>query len=36
MDGGPGGMVSTTVINLIGDQPVILREGLGDVTPFRM
>ncbi|CAM3418501.1 Protein yciO [Xenorhabdus nematophila ATCC 19061] len=32
--GGYLGQQSTTVVDLTGDSPVILREGEGDVTPF--
>jgi tRNA threonylcarbamoyl adenosine modification protein (Sua5/YciO/YrdC/YwlC family) len=34
LDGGPGGLFPTTVIDLTGQSPVIVREGAGDVTPF--
>lgn len=34
IDGGAGGTIPTTVIDLIGEKPVILRQGRGDVTPF--
>jgi tRNA threonylcarbamoyl adenosine modification protein (Sua5/YciO/YrdC/YwlC family) len=34
LDGGPGGLEPTTVIDLTGDTPVIVREGAGDITPF--
>lgn len=34
LDAGPGGLSPTTVIDLTGTEPVIIREGLGDVTPF--
>lgn len=30
IDGGPGGLVPTTVIDLTGDEPVLVREGAGD------
>ena len=34
LDGGPGGLEPTTVIDLTGERPVIVREGAGDITPF--
>lgn len=34
LDGGAGGIKPTTVIDLTGDTPVIVREGAGDITPF--
>ncbi|NQT24827.1 threonylcarbamoyl-AMP synthase [candidate division KSB1 bacterium] len=34
IDGGHGSLIPTTVIDLLGEKPIILREGLGDVTPF--
>jgi tRNA threonylcarbamoyl adenosine modification protein (Sua5/YciO/YrdC/YwlC family) len=34
LDGGPGGVFPTTVIDLTGQTPVIVRAGAGDVTPF--
>jgi tRNA threonylcarbamoyl adenosine modification protein (Sua5/YciO/YrdC/YwlC family) len=34
LDGGPGGLSPTTVIDLTGKTPKIVREGAGDVTPF--
>jgi len=34
LDGGPGGIYPTTVIDLTGQSPVIVRAGAGDVTPF--
>lgn len=34
LDGGPGGIKPTTVIDLTGNTPKIVREGAGDVTPF--
>jgi tRNA threonylcarbamoyl adenosine modification protein (Sua5/YciO/YrdC/YwlC family) len=34
LDGGPGGLEPTSVIDLTGDTPVIVREGAGDITPF--
>jgi tRNA threonylcarbamoyl adenosine modification protein (Sua5/YciO/YrdC/YwlC family) len=35
LDGGPGGLFPTTVIDLTGTTPKIVREGAGDVSPFR-
>ena len=35
IDGGNCGQEPTTVVDLTGDQPVILREGKGDPNPFR-
>jgi len=34
VDGGHGGTIPTTVIDLMGEDPVILREGRGDIAPF--
>jgi tRNA threonylcarbamoyl adenosine modification protein (Sua5/YciO/YrdC/YwlC family) len=34
IDGGPCGVVPTTVVDLTGDAPVIARVGKGSVTPF--
>lgn len=34
IDGGPVGIDFTTVIDLTGDVPVLLRQGKGDITPF--
>jgi tRNA threonylcarbamoyl adenosine modification protein (Sua5/YciO/YrdC/YwlC family) len=34
LDGGPGGLKPTSVIDLTGDTPKIVREGAGDITPF--
>lgn len=34
LDGGPGGLSPTTVIDLTGTTPKIVREGAGDITPF--
>ncbi|TAN82765.1 MAG: threonylcarbamoyl-AMP synthase [Gallionella sp.] len=34
IDGGPVGFDFTTVIDLTGDVPVLLRQGKGDITPF--
>lgn len=35
LDGGPGGLLPTTVVDLTGDEPKVTREGAGDATPFR-
>lgn len=35
IDGGPCGYEPTTVVDLTGDYPVIIREGKGDPQPFR-
>ncbi|OGV46596.1 MAG: threonylcarbamoyl-AMP synthase [Legionellales bacterium RIFCSPHIGHO2_12_FULL_42_9] len=35
IDGGNGGHQPTTVVDLTGDYPVVVREGKGDPTPFR-
>lgn len=35
VDGGPGGLEPTTVVDLTGDEPRIIREGKGDPAPFR-
>ena len=35
IDGGPVPGEPSSVISLIGDEPVIIREGLGDVSSFR-
>jgi len=34
LDGGNCGLVPTTVVDLSGDQAVVVREGRGDVSPF--
>jgi tRNA threonylcarbamoyl adenosine modification protein (Sua5/YciO/YrdC/YwlC family) len=34
IDGGAAGVDFTTVIDLTGDTPVLLRQGVGDATPF--
>jgi tRNA A37 threonylcarbamoyladenosine synthetase subunit TsaC/SUA5/YrdC len=35
VDGGPSGSLEpSTVVDLAGDQPQVLREGAGDPTPF--
>lgn len=34
IDGGYGGMEASTVVDLTDHVPVIVREGLGDITPF--
>lgn len=31
IDGGPGGLSATTVVDLTSDQPQLVREGLGDI-----
>jgi tRNA threonylcarbamoyl adenosine modification protein (Sua5/YciO/YrdC/YwlC family) len=35
LDGGPGGVLPTTVVDLTGSEPVLVREGAGDASPFR-
>jgi tRNA threonylcarbamoyl adenosine modification protein (Sua5/YciO/YrdC/YwlC family) len=35
LDGGPGGPKPTTVIDLTGPEPVVVREGAGDASLFR-
>lgn len=35
IDGGYGALEPTTVVDLSGDDPVVLREGRGDPSPFR-
>lgn len=35
LDAGPGGSVPTSVVDLTGDAPRIVREGAGDVSAFR-
>jgi tRNA threonylcarbamoyl adenosine modification protein (Sua5/YciO/YrdC/YwlC family) len=35
LDGGPGGTSPTTVIDLTGQGPVVVREGAGDASAFR-
>jgi tRNA threonylcarbamoyl adenosine modification protein (Sua5/YciO/YrdC/YwlC family) len=35
IDGGYGSLEPTTVVDLSGDDPVVLREGRGDPAPFR-
>ncbi|MFH1159786.1 MAG: L-threonylcarbamoyladenylate synthase [bacterium] len=30
IDSGPGGIIPSTVVNCTGDEPVVIREGLGD------
>ena len=35
IDGGTCGHEPTTIVDLTGNYPVILREGKGDPTPFR-
>jgi tRNA A37 threonylcarbamoyladenosine synthetase subunit TsaC/SUA5/YrdC len=34
IDGGSAGADFTTVIDLTGDAPVLLRQGVGDIAPF--
>lgn len=34
IDGGAAGSDFTTVIDLTGDKPVLLRQGMGDIAPF--
>jgi len=34
IDGGPGGTIPTTLIDLTDDVPHVIREGKGDLTPF--
>ena len=34
LDGGPVGLEPTTVIDLTGELPVVVRHGKGDITPF--
>lgn len=34
IDGGPVGLEPTTVIDLTGDTPILVRRGKGDTTPF--
>lgn len=36
LDGGPGGTQPTTVIDLSGDRPQIIREGAGSIAPFQL
>ncbi len=35
IDGGYCGMEATTVINMVDDVPVVVREGAGDIAPFQ-
>jgi tRNA threonylcarbamoyl adenosine modification protein (Sua5/YciO/YrdC/YwlC family) len=35
LDAGAGGTVPTTVVDLTGNTPVVVREGAGDPAPFR-
>jgi tRNA threonylcarbamoyl adenosine modification protein (Sua5/YciO/YrdC/YwlC family) len=35
LDCGPGGTDPTTVVDLTGDRPEVIREGAGDPTPFQ-
>jgi tRNA threonylcarbamoyl adenosine modification protein (Sua5/YciO/YrdC/YwlC family) len=34
LDGGPGGLEPTTVVDLTGQSPIVVREGAGDAAPF--
>jgi tRNA A37 threonylcarbamoyladenosine synthetase subunit TsaC/SUA5/YrdC len=34
LDAGAGGTVPTSIVDLSGPQPKIVRVGAGDVTPF--
>jgi len=34
IDGGAGGDIPSTIVDLTGDEPVIIREGLGDTGNF--
>jgi len=34
IDGGAAGVDFTTVIDLTGEHPVLLRQGIGDIAPF--
>jgi tRNA threonylcarbamoyl adenosine modification protein (Sua5/YciO/YrdC/YwlC family) len=34
LDAGPGGTIPTTIIDLSGDEPKVIREGAGEVRPF--
>jgi tRNA threonylcarbamoyl adenosine modification protein (Sua5/YciO/YrdC/YwlC family) len=34
LDGGPGGLAPTTIIDLTGQEPQVVREGAGDISPF--
>lgn len=34
LDGGPGGLEPTSVIDLTGEEPVVVRAGAGDVSSF--
>jgi tRNA threonylcarbamoyl adenosine modification protein (Sua5/YciO/YrdC/YwlC family) len=34
LDGGPGALEPTSVVDLTGDEPVIIRRGVGDVSAF--
>lgn len=35
LDAGPGGTLPTTVVDLTGPDPVVVREGAGDSSPFQ-
>jgi tRNA threonylcarbamoyl adenosine modification protein (Sua5/YciO/YrdC/YwlC family) len=34
LDGGPGALEPTSVVDLTGDEPVVIRRGVGDVSAF--
>lgn len=34
LDAGPGGVIPTSVVDLSGPSPKVIREGAGDVSPF--
>jgi tRNA A37 threonylcarbamoyladenosine synthetase subunit TsaC/SUA5/YrdC len=34
VDSGPGGNIPTTVVDCTGDEPVIIREGKGNLSDF--
>jgi tRNA threonylcarbamoyl adenosine modification protein (Sua5/YciO/YrdC/YwlC family) len=34
INGGPGGNVPSTIVDFSGGEPVVLRQGLGDFTPY--
>ena len=35
LDGGAGGLLPTTVVDLTESRPIVVREGAGDASPFR-
>jgi len=35
LDGGPGGLKPTTVVDLTGAEPIVIREGAGDASLFQ-